>query len=416
MLRWGIVSLLFFATVINYLDRQALSLLAPVLRDTFGISNTDYSRIIFAFLLAYMIMQAGSGRMMDWLGTRKGFSITIVFWSIAAMLHAAANSALFFGFSRFLLGLGEAGNWPGAVKAISEWFPVRERAAAIGFFNSGSIVGALIAPLIIPWVALQFGWRAAFLVTGACGFLWLIPWLLIYRLPHQHPWISASELELIREPESAGGDERTPPVRWQSLLKRRDVWSLVFGRMFADPVWWFYVFWLPEYLKRERGFSMEMIAYFAWIPFLTAGIGSLVGGAASGWLIRRGWPVLRARKATMLFCTGGMLAGIPAVLTGNSFLALAMISTVTFAYSAWASNILALPADIYEKTIVATASGISGTGAALGGMAFTLATGFAVDHFSYVPIFFAAALMPFAAISILHWGIRKRLAYEPVHA
>ncbi|MBV9082777.1 MAG: MFS transporter [Acidobacteriaceae bacterium] len=411
MLRWYIATLLFIATLINYLDRQTLSLLAPDLRQTFGFSNTGYSRMIFAFLFAYMIMQPALGRLMDRLGTRKGFSISIAFWSFAAMLHGLANSALFFECARFLLGLGEAGNWPGAVKAVAEWFPLEQRAGATGYFNSGSIAGALIAPLTVPWIALRFGWRAAFMVTGALGSLWLIPWLLIYPTPQKMARsMLRLQVEQAREPGSHG------PINWRDLLKGRDVWSLVGARMFADPVWWFYVFWLPAYLKDARKFTTASIAHLAWIPFLTAGIGSLAGGAASDFLVRRGFAILSARKAVMAVAVTGMLAGIPAVFAANSTMTLSMISTATFGFCAWAANMFALPADILPADIVASTSGITGTGAALAGMIFTLATGFAVDHFSYVPVFLAAGLMPVMAVTILYWGLRKEHIPELVYA
>lgn len=405
-LRWWIAGLLFLATVINYVDRQCLSVLAPVLRDEFGMTAGDYSRILSGFMLAYLIMQTGSGRLMDWLGTKTGFALCIVWWSVAAMLHAAARSALHLGLFRFLLGLGEAGNWPGAVKAIAEWFPTRERAFAIGLFNSGSTVGATVAPPLVAWLALTHGWRNAFLITGSLGFLWLVLWLILYRRPEEHRWLLAAELELIRSgQEDMRVGER---IRWRSLFRYRQVWGLVLGRMLADPVWWFYVFWLPEYLKRERDFSLAMIGYFAWIPFLAADIGNLTGGAMSGLLVKRRVPVLRARKTVMLACALLMMAGIPAVQVREAWLAVALISLVTFSYSAWAANILTLPADLFPPQIVASVSGLSGTGAAAGGMLFTLIIGYVVDRFSYVPVFTAAGLMPLVSFAIISWGVRLK--------
>jgi ACS family hexuronate transporter-like MFS transporter len=401
-----VAGLLFLATIINYVDRQTLSVLAPSLRDQFRMSNTDYSRIVFAFLLAYTFGQSGSGKIMDWLGTRRGFSLTMVWWSVAAMLHATANSVLHFGLFRFLLGLGEAGNWPGGVKAVSEWFPARERAFAIGLFNSGSCLGAVVAPPLVAWIALEWSWRAAFLFTGSLGFLWLALWLALYRLPGEHPWITRQEREHIER--NSGAAEGTK-VRWVELLGYKQVWGLVLARMLSDPVWWFYVFWLPEYLRRERNFSLAMIGYFAWIPFLTADAGNFVGGGISSYLIKRGWPVLRARKTVMFTSAAVMLAGLPAVLTGSPTLAVALISLATLAYSSWAANILTLPADLFPRAVVASVSGLSGTGAAIGGMIFTLVIGVVVDHFSYLPVFTAAALMPLGAASILLWGVRQNV-------
>lgn len=403
-LRWWVAGLLFLATIINYMDRQTLSVLAPTLRDQFHMSNTDYSRIVFAFLLAYTFGQSGSGKIMDWLGTRRGFSLAMAWWSVAAMLHATANSILHFGLFRFLLGLGEAGNWPGGVKAVSEWFPARERAFAIGLFNSGSCLGAVVAPPLVAWIALQWSWRAAFLFTGSLGFLWLALWLALYRLPGEHPWITRQERQHIASNSGALEQAKVP---WVRLFGYRQVWGLVLARMLSDPVWWFYVFWLPEYLRRERNFSLAMIGYFAWIPFLTADAGNFVGGGISSYLIKRGWPVLRARKTVMFISAAVMLAGLPAVLTGSPTLAVALISLATLAYSSWAANILTLPADLFPHDVVASVSGLSGTGAAIGGMIFTLVIGVVVDHFSYLPVFTAAALMPLVAASILLWGVRQ---------
>jgi len=403
-MRWWVAGLLFLATLINYVDRQTLSVLAPVLRDQFHMTNTDYSRVLFGFLLAYMIMQSGSGRIMDWLGTRAGFAIAITWWSVAAMLHATAASALSLGLFRFLLGMGEAANWPGGVKAISEWFPAKERAFAVGFFNSGSTVGATIAPPLVMWIALKWGWQQAFLLTGALGFLWLALWLAVYRPAAKHPWVRPEELAHIQAGQVVAGPSE-PALRWRDLFGYRQVWGLVLGRMFADPVWWFYVFWLPEYLKRDRDFSLAMIGLFAWIPFLGADLGNFAGGWLSGFLIRRGWPVVRARKAVMFGFAVVMMAGIPAVLVDNAMVSVALITTATFAYASWAANILTLPADLFPPRVVASVSGLSGTGAALGGMIFTLIIGAVVDRFSYVPVFVAAGLMPMVAISFIMWAV-----------
>ncbi len=413
-LRWCIAGLLLVATIINYLDRQTLSVLAPELRDRFGMSNTDYSRVLFAFMLAYTFGQSATGRIMDRLGTRMGFSLAISFWSAATMLHAAARSAFHLGLCRFLLALGQAGNWPGGVKAVAEWFPPRERAFAVGLFNSGSCLGAVIAPPLVIWIALGWGWPAAFLLTGVLGFFWLAAWLTFYRLPDRHPWISAEELERIRTP-STPQPQRKPP-RWLRLLRLREVWGLVLARSLADPVWWFYVFWLPEYLKRERDFSLAMIGYFAWIPFLTAALGNFAGGALSGYLIRRGCQTLPARKTVMFASASVMLVGIPAVLTPDPVAALALISLATFAYSSWAANILTLPSDLFPADTVASVSGLSGTGAGLGGMAFMLLVGWVLDRYGYVPVFTVAALMPLAAASLILWGVRTRKTASPVMA
>ena len=343
-------------------------------------------------------MQGVSGKLMDWLGVRKGFSLIIVWWSAAGMLHAAAGSALQLGIFRFLLGMGEAGNWPGAVKAISEWFPPRERAFAVGFFNSGSALGAIIAPPLVTWIMLTHSWRVAYVVTGLLGFLWLAAWLILYRSPREHSRVTDEELKLIEEGAGQAAAPATEgKIRWRDLLKYKQVWGLMLARSLADPVWWFYVFWMPEYLKRGRGFTLAMIGLFAWIPFLTADIGNFFGGGLSGLLIKRKISVTTARKVVMAASALLMTSGIFAVGAESGFASIALISLVTFAYSCWAANILTLPADIFPSEVVGSAVGLSGTAGGLGGMIFTLITGWVVDHFSYTPIFTAAAAMPLVA-------------------
>jgi ACS family hexuronate transporter-like MFS transporter len=310
-----------------------------------------------------------------------------------------------------LLGLGEAGNWPGGVKAVSEWFPARERALAIGLFNSGSCLGAVVAPPLVSWIALTWSWRAAFLLTGGLGFLWLAAWVILYRRPEEHPWVTEEERAHIRS--DAEGAE-LGKVRWVELFRYREAWGLVLARMLADPVWWFYVFWLPEYLRRERNFSLAMIGYFAWIPFLTADLGNFVGGGLSSWLVKRGLPVLRARKTVMFASAAAMIVGLPAVLVSSGAWAVALISVATLAYSSWAANILTLPADLFPRQVVASVSGLSGTGAGIGGMTFTLIVGMVVDRFSYVPVFTAAALMPVAAASIILQTIPEKTGTEVI--
>jgi ACS family hexuronate transporter-like MFS transporter len=400
-LRWYIATLLFLATVINYIDRQTLSIAFPVIRDQYGMSNTDYSQIVFAFLLAYTIMQVVSGKVIDWLGTRKGFALFISWWSVAGLLHALSQSVMQFGLFRFLLGMGEAGNWPGAVKAIAEWFPPKERAVAAGFFNSGSSLGAVIAPPLISWIIIQFGWREAFLITGGIGFIWLAAWLFLFQVPEKHERLTAEELGRIRagrEPETAA---RERSLRWIDLFRHRQLWGLMLGRILSDPVWWFYVFWLPEYLKRQRDFSIAMIGMFAWIPFLAADIGNFVGGGASSYLIKRGWKVGTARKAVMFISAVAMVAGIPAALTPSAAYSLALISLATLAYSSWAANMITLPTDIFPRESVASVYGIAGTAAGIGGMIFTLLTGVVVDRFSYLPIFIAAGILPIIAALVV---------------
>ena len=363
-------------------------------------------------MLAYMFMQAGSGRIMDRLGTRLGMMLAIVWWSAASIFHATAGSAAQFAVWRFMLGAGEAGNWPGSVKAISEWFPVKERALATGIFNSGSCIGALVAPPMVVWIAVQWNWRVAFVVTGLLGFVWLILWLLLYRLPENHPRITP------RRAGSTSGaagsvrpmDRRRAPSRAAggTCSRTGTPWSLVLARMFADPVWWFFVFWLPAYFKSARDFSLEMIGLLVWIPFLTADIGNFVGGGASSYLVKRGVPAVRARKIVMAVSAAVMIASIPAALTRSATTALVLISLATLAYSSWATNVLTLPMDVFRHDAVASATGLGGTGGGLGGMAFTLLTGKIVDLVSYTPIFIMAGIMPLIAATIIVFGIKDR--------
>jgi len=396
-LRWYIATLLFLVTVINYIDRQTLSVAIPVIRDEFGLTNSDYAHIVFAFMLAYTIMQAVSGKVVDWLGTRKALSLFIVWWSIADVLHAAARSVWGFSLFRFLLGMGEAGNWPGAVRVIAEWFPPKERALAAGIFNSGSGLGAVLAPPLISGIILALGWRQAFVATGLLGFVWLGLWLLLFQVPEKHPRLAADELKVIWGDEQQRGPAESAAPAWLILFRYRQLWGLILGRMLSDPVWWFYVFWLPEYLRRQRAFSMAMIGLFGWIPFLGAAIGNFAGGGASSHLIKRGWSTGGARL-TVLGCSAiVMIAGVPAVLTSNAWYSLALITLAVFAYSSWAANVITLPTDIFPKPVVASVYGVTGTAAGLSGMAFTLVTGKVVDRFSYLPIFVAAGILPILA-------------------
>jgi ACS family hexuronate transporter-like MFS transporter len=378
-------AILFLATALNYLDRQVLSVTAPVLRRDLGMDAVAYSRIVFCFLLAYTIMQAIAGKALDHTGAKLGLAVSMIWWSAALMLHAAARSMVQLGVFRFLLGVGEAGNWPASVKAVRNAFPVEERALAVGFFNSGSAVGAVGAPPLIAWLTLQFSWRAAFAVTGALGFLWLIPWLFLG--PSAGPQEAG-------EPDTGG---RT----WRSLLRERAVWGLLLARFFCDSVWWFYVFWFPDYLSRARGFSLAMIGATAWLPFLSAGLGNLCGGWLSGRLLSSGRDAVTARKQVMAASALVMAAGVTAVFTPTAFAAIAIVSVTTFAYSCWATNVLTLPSDLLPAGAIASVVGLTGTAAGAGGMLSTLAVGWTVEHFSYSAVFAGAAVAPLCAAGFL---------------
>ncbi|MFA6185649.1 MAG: MFS transporter [Phycisphaerae bacterium] len=402
-LRWYIAGLLLFATTINYLDRQTLSVAAPVLRDLFKMSNTDYSHIVQAFLLAYMVMMPISGRIIDWMGTRWGFCLSVVWWSIANILTAFAGSVGGFSVCRFLLGVGEAGNFPASIKTISEWFPSRERALATGIFNMGAGFGAIIAPPLIGVLIIYYGWQAGFIVTGLVGFIWVIAWLLLFQAPEKHPRLSPAEFAYIRDvrPDDSATDNSDSGKKKAMLLDMR-LWGCIIAKFLTDPVWWFYIFWLPDYLKNVRHFSLAKIAMFAWLPFLAADFGSVFGGAISTFFIRRGWPTLKARKLAMCVCASLMPVALLAVRAQSAAVAIVYICVATLGHQAWSASLLTLPADLFPRKQVGTAFGFSGAAGSLGGFVFAGLTGIILDRIGYVPIFTAIGFMhPIAAIIIV---------------
>ncbi len=394
-----VLALLFFATLINYLDRLAISIVAPTLQDQLSFSNIDYAHIVFFFIFGYTLGQTLFGRLIDRLGTRSGLLICVGLWSVAACLHSLAIGVFTFGLFRFLLGLAEGGNWPGAVKAVSENFAVPRRAFAVGVFNSGSIVGAILAPPAIVAIEHWWGWRPMFTIVGATGFVWIAAWSHIYgrRAPGAHA------------PADTNGAHRGSTLQH---LRRRAVWGLMIGRFFSDPIWWFYVFWLPTYLAQARGFDLVSIGRSAWIPYTAAGAGGLVGGHASGLLVRSGWTPVAARKAVMVAGAVLMLAGLPVIWATSHVAALAWISVVLFGYASWASNILSLPADLFPSASVGEITGLSGTAAALGGMLLTLAVGRIVERFSYGPVFVVATIMIVCAAAAILALVRQEGALE----
>lgn len=395
-LRWWIIGLVFLATLINYIDRLTVSVLAPIITADLHLNNLQYASLGTWFLLAYTISQGLSGRMYDRIGTRRGFALSISVWSIAAMLHALARGLGSLSIFRFLLGLGEAGNWPGAAKTVAEWFPVRERAFGMAIFNSGAALGSVVAPPLIVWLQLRFGWQATFLITGTLGFLWLALWLTVYETPQRHRWLTAAESQLIhadRVEASSALTAATGAPGWRSLLQHRQVWALVLGRLLVDPVWWLYITWLPLFLNKVHGFDLKKIGLFAWVPYVAADAGSLLGGLASGYLIKRGWSVNAARRATIIFAAMLMPAGILAARTPNPMTALALIAVVLFGFQFWINNVQTLPSDFFPDRAVASVAGLGGVGAGIGSMFFTLGTGWVIDHFSYTPVLTAAGLL-----------------------
>ena len=394
-LRWWIVGLIFLATLINYIDRLTISVLGPVITRDLGLSNTQFGGILAWFLAAYTISQGLSGKLYDRVGTKRGFVCSIMLWSVAAMSHAFARGLASLSAFRFVLGLGEAGNWPGAAKTVAEWFPVRERAFGMAIFNSGAAIGSVVAPPLIVWLSLKYGWRTTFILTGALGFAWLVLWLVFYETPDRHRWLTADERQLIRdEPDAkAAGGLPAGPVRWRELLGYRQVWAIILSRFLTDPVWWLYISWLPKYLADARGFSLVKIGLFAWVPYVAADAGSLSGGWMSGYLISRGWSVDRARKLVILIAAFLMPAGILAAFASDAMVALALIGVVLFGFQVWINNVQTLPSDFFPDKAVASVAGLGGTGAGIGSMIFVFGTGWVVDHFSYVPVLVAAGLL-----------------------
>jgi len=413
-LRWLMIGMIFLLTVVNYIDRMTLSVLAPTIMEQFDMTNVAYSRVVFMFLLAYTISQTVSGKVLDRVGTRAGFMLFVGIWTVASMLHAAARSVTQLGAFRFLLGMGEAGNWPGAAKAVAEWFPVRERAFAMAVFNSGATIGAVVAPPLIVWVALAFGWRYAFFIGASLSTVVLALWSVFYRTPERHPRLSEAERAHIlsdQTPAEAGAAASRRP--WLSLFRHRQVWALVAGRFCTDPIWWFLISWLPNYLKNERGFSLALIGMLAWIPFLFADLGNLSGGGLSSLLIRGGWSVDRARKVVMLGSAFLVPVGVAAVVTArDDAVALAGVSLIAFSFQSWIVNVLTIPSDCFPKQDVGSVAGIGGTAAGVASMLFTLLVGYLVDHFSYAPVYLLVGAMgPLGAV--LFFVIMRRIERVP---
>ena len=403
-LRWWIGGLLFASTVINYIDRQTLSVLAPYLKQQYGWNNQNFATIVIAFRVAYSVGQTVAGRLIDRIGTRKGLTITVIWYSIAAILTSLAGGLRSFAFFRFLLGAGESANWPAATKAVAEWFPKKERGWAVALFDSGSSIGGAIAPLLVIGLYKYFGgWRPAFVITGTLGFLWLIAWRILYYPPESHPRISDAEREMILRDrnELDQQDQRTThKTGWRDLLKLPQTWAVIAARTMTDPVWFFITDWFAIYLL-TKGINPEQALLAFWIPFVAADLGNFFGGGVSSWLIRRGWPVIKARKAVVIFGGLGMTLLIPTIFT-SSLLALAGLFAIsTFAYAAFSTMALVLPSDLYRSESVATVSGMSGTGAGLGTIVSTFLIGYVSDHYSFEPILITASFIPFLGMLLV---------------
>ena len=412
--RWWIVWTLFFSTVTNYISRQTFSVLSPMISAQYHLSHTDLAKIIGAFQISYALTWLFGGVFLDAVGTRLGLALGVIFWSIVNILTGFAGSVWSFASFRFLLGIGEGLNWPAASKAVAEWFPSEERSLAVAIFDSGSSVGGALAALVIPWIALAFGWRWSFGFSGLLGFVWLAMWLRVYHPMARHPRVTPEEVALIRAGQDTPRTSRRQGLqRYVDLARNRNVWGIVLGRGLTEPIWWFYVFWLPQYLSDARGFSLKRIALFAWLPFVASDIGNFTGGFISGYCIRRGMSVVRARLWVCAVSCLPILAGIPAARVHSAGLAIFLVCIALWGYASWSTMGLTLPSDLLPYDVVATVTGLSGWVAGLVSTAFTFAVGFLVDRFSYTPAFLAAGLMPLFATACIFLLIRSPAAIDP---
>jgi ACS family hexuronate transporter-like MFS transporter len=401
--RWWICGLLFASTMINYIDRQSLSVLAPFLKTKFAWRNQDIAWIFIAFRVAYASGQWITGRLIDRVGTRKGLTLTVAWYSIVATLTSLATGLRSLCCFRFLLGLGESANWPGAGKAVAEWFPARERGWAVAIFDSGSSVGGAIVPFIAVWLYTRFGsWRVVFLATGTLGFIWLIFWRLLYYPPESHPRVSAEEkARILREKaESVRLEQQTSrPAGLRELLKLRQTWGIALGRFLIDPVFFFIMEWFAIVLV-AKGFRAETSALAFWVPFVCGDLGNFTAAGISSWLVKRGWPVLRARKIVLAVFGAGMLALIPVIYVSSLYLLTTLFGIATFSYAAWITMNLVLPSDLYSSHSVATVIGVSGTASGIGTAIATFFIGFISDHYSFTPVLIAAGIVPLIATGL----------------
>jgi len=406
--RWWIVWTLFFSTVTNYISRQTFSVLAPLISAQYHLTHTDLAKILGAFQISYAVTWLLGGIFLDAVGTRLGLALAVVFWSVLNILTGFASSVFGFASFRFLLGIGEGFNWPGASKTVAEWFPSQERSLAVAIFDSGSSVGGAVAAMAIPLIALAFGWRSAFVISGLLGFAWLLVWLRVYYPLDRHPRVTPEEVAHIRSGQEVPAlSAERGPRRWLQLARDRNVWGIVVGRALTDPIWWFYVFWLPQYLSDARGFSLKRIALFAWMPFIAADIGNFTGGLISGYCIRRGVSVVKARTWVCAISCLPILAGIPAAGVHSVYAAMGLICLALWGYASWSTMGLTLPSDLFPQDVVATVTGLSGLAAGLVGAVFTMAVGILVDRFSYAPAFVVAGSMPLFATAFLFLLIRS---------
>ncbi len=404
-LRWYIAGLVFLSTVINYVDRQTLSVLAPRLTKDLGLTNIEYGWISQAFLIPYTLMFIVSGVLIDRYGVKLVYGVATVWWSVAAMLHATAGSAFGFGAFRFLLGAAESANFVGAQKVAAEWYPPGERGTLNGLVQAATVTGALITPPSVVWLSQKYGWRAAFVFTGSLGLFWVIAWAWLYHFPARHPRVTPEELRLVR-----GGDEAAEEragfdfARWLGFFRFPQTWGLLVARVISDPVWWFYLFWMPKYLTEARGLTMAQMASVAWIPYLASDAGSILGGWYSGRLIGRGSDPVAARKTVMLASAMLMPVGLLLLLKPSTALTILFISAALFLHSAWKTNLVTMTVDVFPRRVVASAHGIVATGGGIGGAIFTTLAGYLIEWRSYTPVLaLMGVLHPLAYLCVGRW-------------
>lgn len=397
--RWTIVALLFFATTINYLDRMVIGILAPTLQNEIGWNEIEYANIVAAFTAAYALGLPLLGRIIDIIGTKIGYAFALIGWSLAAMGHALARTAFGFGFARFALGLFEAGNFPAAVKTVAEWFPKKERAFATGLFNAGSNVGAIVAPLVVPWITLKWGWQEAFIFTGAIGLVWLIFWFLFYEKPEKHERLSQKEFGYIQ------ADPPDPPVKiqWRQLLKYRGTWAFASGKFLTDAAWWFYLFWIPKFLYENYEITLNKIGLPLIIIYLMADVGSIGGGWLSSFFIKHGWSINRGRKTAMLICAICVTPIVFASQASSVWIAVAFLSLATAAHQGWSANLFTTVSDMFPRKAVASVVGLGGTAGAISGMFIANITGFVLEFTgSYIIPFIIAGSVYLLALFIIN--------------
>ncbi|MEQ1826808.1 MAG: MFS transporter [Pirellula sp.] len=429
--RWVICGLLFFAAVINYVDRQVIGILKPTLQKEFNFDERSYAAIVFSFQTAYAIGFLFAGRIMDRIGVRVGFAIAVIFWSVGAMAHAMADwfpwarlpslsldpfsivwlsgATAGFAISRLVLGLGEAGNFPASIKTVAEWFPKKERALATGIFNSGTNIGALLTPLVVPWITLTWGWQWAFLATGMVGFVWVILWVVSYRAPDKHSWVSATELAHIQ----SDPHESMEPIAWSRLIPHRQTWAFAIGKFLTDPIWWLYLFWVPDFLQKNHGLDLKTMGLPLVVIYLVADIGSIGGGWLSSHFLKIGWTTNASRKTAMLLCALAVAPIVMAAQTTNLWIAVALVSIAAAAHQGWSANLFTLTSDMFPKQAVGSVVGIGGMAGSIGGMFIALVVGEILQRTggNYVPIFVIAGSAYVVALMLIHLLVPR---LEPV--